>query len=85
MVFASAIGTPLDAANVRREFRKITESAGLGTGLASRGLRHSFVSLMSADGVPIEGDRAWPDTTALRQPNSPTGMSCVLSSPRAPR
>jgi len=54
LVFASAIGTPLDAANVRREFRKITEAAGLGTGLAPRDLRHTFVSLMSADGVPIE-------------------------------
>ena len=54
LVFASAIGTPLDAANVRREFRKITETAGLGTGLAPRDLRHTFVSLMSAGGVPIE-------------------------------
>jgi integrase len=54
LVFASAVGTPLDAANVRREFRKITEAAGLGTGLAPRDLRHTFVSLMSADGVPIE-------------------------------
>ena len=27
LVFASIIGTPLDAANVRREFRKITEAA----------------------------------------------------------
>jgi integrase len=54
LVFASAIGTPLDAANVRREFRKITEAAGLGPGWAPRDLRHTFVSLMSADGVPIE-------------------------------
>ena len=54
LVFASAIGTLLDAANVRREFRKITEAAGLGTGWAPRDLRHTFVSLMSADGVPIE-------------------------------
>ena len=54
LVFASAIGTPLDAANVRREFRKVTEAAGLGTGWAPRDLRHTFVSLMSADGVPIE-------------------------------
>ncbi len=54
MVFASAIGTPLDAANVRREFRKITEAAGLGIDWAPRDLRHTFVSLMSADGVPIE-------------------------------
>ena len=54
LVFASAIGTPLDAANVRREFRQITEAAGLGLGWAPRDLRHTFVSLMSADGVPIE-------------------------------
>jgi integrase len=54
LVFASAVGTPLDAANVRREFRKITEAAGLGAGWAPRDLRHTFVSLMSADGVPIE-------------------------------
>lgn len=54
LVFASAVGTPLDAANVRREFRKITEAAGLGVDWAPRDLRHTFVSLMSADSVPIE-------------------------------
>jgi integrase len=54
LVFASAIGTPLDAANVRREFRNITEAAGLGAGWAPRDRRHTFVSLMSADGLPIE-------------------------------
>jgi integrase len=54
LVFASVRGSPLDAANVRREFRKITEAAGLGIGLAPRDMRHTFVSLMSADGVPIE-------------------------------
>jgi integrase len=54
LVFASAVGTPLDAANIRREFRRVTSAAGLGTGWAPRDLRHTFVSLMSADGVPIE-------------------------------
>jgi len=54
LVFVSATGTPLDAGNVRREFRKITKSAGLGTGWAPLDLRHTFVSLMSADGVPVE-------------------------------
>jgi integrase len=54
LVFTSAIGMPLDAGNVRREFRKITKSAGLGTGWAPLDLRHTFVSLMSADGVPVE-------------------------------
>jgi integrase len=54
LVFVSTIGTPLDASNVRREFRRITKAAGLGVGWAPRDLRHTFVSLMSADGVPIE-------------------------------
>jgi integrase len=54
LVFVSTIGTPLDASNVRREFRRITKVAGLGLGWAPRDLRHTFVSLMSADGVPIE-------------------------------
>ena len=31
LVFASSLGTPLDRHNVLREFRKITETAGLGT------------------------------------------------------
>jgi integrase len=54
LVFVSSIGTPLDASNVRREFRRVTKAAGLGVGWAPRDLRHTFVSLMSADGVPIE-------------------------------
>jgi integrase len=37
-----------------RNCRKITEAAGLGVGWVARDLRHGFVSLMSADGVPIE-------------------------------
>ena len=54
LVFASAVGTPLDDHNVRRQFRKITESAGLGTTWVPRELRHTFVSLLSAHGVPVE-------------------------------
>ena len=54
LVFASAIGTPLDRHNVRREFRKITEAAGLGTDWVPREMRHTFVSLLSSDGMPLE-------------------------------
>ena len=54
MVFASSIGTPLDRHNVLREFRKITEAAGLGTEWVPRELRHTFVSLLSSDGMPLE-------------------------------
>jgi len=54
MVFASALGTPLDDHNVRRQFRVITEAAGLGKTWVPRELRHTFVSLLSAHGVPVE-------------------------------
>ena len=54
LVFASAVGTPLDDHNVRRQFRVITEAAGLGTAWVPRELRHTFVSLLSAHGVPVE-------------------------------
>ena len=54
LVFASAVGTPQDDHNVRRQFRVITEAAGLGTSWVPRELRHTFVSLLSAHGVPVE-------------------------------
>ena len=55
LVFTSTVGTELDAHNVRREFRKVTKAAGLGEKeWTPRELRHSFVSLMSESGVPIE-------------------------------
>jgi integrase len=54
LVFASTVGTPLDDHNVRRQFRVITEAAGLGSTWVPRELRHTFVSLLSAHGVPVE-------------------------------
>ena len=54
LVFASAVGTPMDDHNVRRMFRAITEDAGLGSGWVPREMRHTFVSLLSARGVPVE-------------------------------
>jgi len=54
LVFASLVGTPLDDHNVRRQFRVITEAAGLGKTWVPRELRHTFVSLLSAHGVPVE-------------------------------
>jgi integrase len=54
LVFASTVGTPLDDHNVRRQFRVITEAAGLGISWVPRELRHTFVSLLSAHGVPVE-------------------------------
>ena len=45
---------PLDAANVRRSFRRITMAAGIGENSSPRELRLSFVSIMSDNGVTIE-------------------------------
>ncbi|HVK21352.1 MAG TPA: site-specific integrase [Actinokineospora sp.] len=55
LVFTSEVGTQLDAANVRRGFRRILKKAGLDPAKwTPRELRHSFVSLLSDGGVPIE-------------------------------
>jgi len=54
LVFSSTVGTPLSANNVIRAFRTATEKAGLGRDWAPREMRHTFVSVLSANGVPIE-------------------------------
>jgi integrase len=54
LVFASTTGTPRSAGNVRREFQAICEKAGMGKEWTPRELRHSFVSMLSADGVTTE-------------------------------
>ena len=53
---AGAVGKPLDAANVRRAFRQALKDVD-GVDAAEwtpRELRHSFVSLLSDRGVPLE-------------------------------
>jgi integrase len=55
LVFASNVGTPMDASHVRRSFRRVTRAAGLDPAAwTPRELRHSFVSLLSDGGVSIE-------------------------------
>lgn len=55
LVFPSRAGTPLDRHNVLRRFRTVVTAAGLNAkDWAPRELRHSFVSLLSDDGVPLE-------------------------------
>ena len=54
LVFCTRTGSALDAANVRREFRGVCKAAGIGEHWTPRELRHSFVSLMSNSGVPVE-------------------------------
>jgi integrase len=47
-------GTPFESHNLRREFRKVTAAAGLGSRWVPKELRTSFVSMMSYQGVPVE-------------------------------
>ena len=54
LVFSTRTGGALDAANVRREFRAVCNAAKIGEHWTPRELRHSFVSLMSSSGVPVE-------------------------------
>ena len=54
LVFCTSLGTPMWPINVRMEFKRITEKAGLGRNWTPRELRHTFVSLLSDSGVPIE-------------------------------
>lgn len=52
LVFTSSV---VGTANVRRAFRRIVRAAGLAAGdWTPRGLRHSFVSILSAEGVTVE-------------------------------
>jgi len=54
LVFCTRNGKPLAAGNVRRAFRSITMAAGIGEDWTPRELRHTFVSIMSDNDVPIE-------------------------------
>lgn len=55
LVFCTRYGSDLDAGNVRRSLRAVLKKAGLpAEEWTPRELRHSFVSLLSAHGVPVE-------------------------------
>jgi integrase len=54
LVFTTHHGAALDAANVRKMFKRVCTQAGTGDGWTPRELRTSFVSLLSHHGVAIE-------------------------------
>jgi integrase len=58
LVFTSHLGADLDAANVRKMFKRVCTEAGAGDTWTPRELRTTFVSLMSHHGVAIE-EIAW--------------------------
>jgi integrase len=56
LVFSTKLGTPLDPSDVRRDFRRaIAAAPGLNPAdWTRRELRHSFVSLLSDSGMPLD-------------------------------
>lgn len=55
LVFTTHHGDALDAANVRKMFKRLCRTAGIGDDRTPRELRTSFVSMLSHSGVGIEG------------------------------
>jgi integrase len=54
LVFTSPTGRPTSPTQVRDEFLRVIERAGLGDGWTPNHLRHTAASLMADAGVPIE-------------------------------
>jgi integrase len=54
LVFTTSAGAGLAAGHVRRMFKTICKTAGIGENWTPRELRHSFVSLMSDQGMATE-------------------------------
>jgi integrase len=52
MIFPSAAGTPMDAGNLRRMFKKLLVYSGLSI-IRFHDLRHTAAALMLNNGVPV--------------------------------
>ena len=60
LMFSTSLGIALDAANVRRAFRRAAGAAGLDAEVwTPRELLHSFVSPLSSNGLAIEDISHW--------------------------
>jgi len=85
LVFTTAHGTQLDAADVRRSLRTICRRAGLDEQWTPRELRHTFVSLLSENGMAIEEISRLMATVHRTSPRPSTGTRSGRSSPPGPR
>jgi site-specific recombinase XerD len=54
LVLTTNVGTPYESHKLRRDFRRVTAAAGLGSRWVPKEMRTSFVSMMSYQGVPVE-------------------------------
>jgi hypothetical protein len=87
LVFTTRLGTGIDAANIRRDLRR---ALALVPGLnpadwTPRELRHSFVSLLSDAGVPLQEIAQLVGPAAPTSPNWSTGIRSGPSSRPAQR
>ena len=85
LVFPSRIGTPLTANNVIRAFRIITKKADLGEDWVPREMRHTFVSVLSANGVPVESIAQLAGHERSPRPSRSTVTRSGPRLPKAPR
>jgi site-specific recombinase XerD len=86
LVFATSAGTALDRHNVLRAFRPIIKRAGLDShAWTPRELRHSFVSLLSSNGVSIEDIADLCGRPARPSPRACTGTNSGGASQRRGR
>jgi hypothetical protein len=88
LVLTTRTGGSLDAANVRRDSRRLAAAAGPDAAdWSPRELRHSFVSLLSDEGVPVEQMAQLVDhtggssvtETGCRSKCGPSSMTAPLS------
>ena len=79
LVFTTRHGTEVDAANVRRDLRRaLRHVPGIDPAeWTPRELRHSFVSVLSDAGIPVEQIAQLVGTAAQRSPNWCTGTNSV--------
>ena len=84
LAFTTHHGTALDAANVRKMFKRTCTEAGIGDTWTPRELRTSFIRMMSHPGVSIEEIARLVGHATTRTPRSSTGANCDPSSLPAP-
>jgi integrase len=85
LVFTTALGTQLDAADVRRSLRTICRKAGLGEEWTPRELRHTFVSCCPTTGWRSRRSAASWATVHRTLPRRSIATRSDRSSPSGPR
>jgi site-specific recombinase XerD len=85
--FCTRTGTALNPNNVERSFRAITKAAGIGENWTPRELRHSFVSILSDNGVTIQAiaDLVGHKTTIVTQKLHGHQFRHVITTVRLPK